>query len=243
VFFPTFRRIEGGFSINKDSSGGLLGRSKFEIEESLIGLSKRLSQKDHVFVAALSTVDVVLLLTSRYAELNEAANNLQKETSKEIINTIKNFKEGRGELNAANQVIDGIRIQIESMEALRKEMVRPLSAIQKLVLKLFRHSGIKLGDSSLKFGEAASAISSDSLSAGEKQMLSFISYNAFYRDSVIVIDEPELSLHVDWQRSLFPTLLSQHSTNQFIIATHSPFIYTRYQDKELQIDADRGAES
>jgi predicted ATPase len=71
-------------------------------------------------------------------------------------------------------------------------------------------------------------------------MLSFIAYNAFYRDAVFFIDEPELSLHVDWQRQLFPTLMSQEASNQFIIATHSPFIYSKYPDKEILIDAHRG---
>jgi predicted ATP-dependent endonuclease of OLD family len=73
-------------------------------------------------------------------------------------------------------------------------------------------------------------------------LLSFIAYNAFYSNAVVVIDEPELSLHVDWQRQLFPILLGQQATNQFVIATHSPFIYSKYPDKELQIDATRGDE-
>ncbi|WP_404977927.1 AAA family ATPase [Agrobacterium tumefaciens] len=56
----------------------------------------------------------------------------------------------------------------------------------------------------------------------------------------IFIDEPELSLHVDWQRQLFPLLLSQQQSNQFIIATHSPFIYSKYPDREVVVDPDRG---
>jgi predicted ATP-dependent endonuclease of OLD family len=71
-------------------------------------------------------------------------------------------------------------------------------------------------------------------------MLSFICYNAFYRESVVFIDEPELSLHVDWQRQLFTILQNQQSSNQFIIATHSPFIYSKYPDKEISLGDDRG---
>lgn len=73
-------------------------------------------------------------------------------------------------------------------------------------------------------------------------MLSFLAYNAFEQDSVIFIDEPEISLRVDWQRLLFPTLFSQQTTNQFVVATHSPFIYAKYSDKELMLDKDRGNE-
>ena len=59
-------------------------------------------------------------------------------------------------------------------------------------------------------------------------------------NTTIFIDEPELSLHVDWQRILFRMLMSQGSTNQFIIATHSPFIYSQYPQKELFLNVDRG---
>ena len=63
-------------------------------------------------------------------------------------------------------------------------------------------------------------------------MLSFLCYNTFSENAAIFIDEPELSLHVDWQRLLLPTLLEQGIENQFFIATHSPFIYSKYPDKE-----------
>ena len=88
--------------------------------------------------------------------------------------------------------------------------------------------------------EAKEAISSDKLSAGEKQMLSFLCYNAFSDNMPIFIDEPELSLHVDWQRLLFPTLLKQGQKNQFFVATHSPFIYAKYPDKEFLLNDNRG---
>ena len=67
-------------------------------------------------------------------------------------------------------------------------------------------------------------------------MLSFLCYNAFYNNTPIFIDEPELSLHIDWQRLLLPTLLDQSTGNQFFIATHSPFIFTGYSDKEFMLD-------
>jgi predicted ATP-dependent endonuclease of OLD family len=73
-------------------------------------------------------------------------------------------------------------------------------------------------------------------------MLSFLCYNAFYDKGIIFIDEPELSLHVDWQRILFETLMEQGSKNQLIVATHSPFIYSQFPDKELILDDDKGGE-
>lgn len=80
----------------------------------------------------------------------------------------------------------------------------------------------------------------NNLSAGEKQLLTFVAYNIFHNDTIFFIDEPELSLHVDWQSRLFSLLKEQNPSNQFIISTHSPFIYSLFPDKELVIDYDKG---
>lgn len=247
LFFPTFRRIEGGFSVGEGTSFGLRlsGRAKNEIEDAMLSLSRKLTVEKHSFVASISTVDIVNLLMRHYTEMSEASNELQRNTSHQIIDRIKNYKEDSSfefvGKSQADKVIDNIKCMIEAMDDRRAKILAPLDAIKNLAEKLFQHSGIKLG-ARLSFGDAATAVSSDKLSAGEKQMLSFICYNAFYNNSVIFIDEPELSLHVDWQRQLFPTLRGQETSNQFIVATHSPFIYSKYPDKEILMSADRGAE-
>lgn len=243
VFFPTFRRIEGGFgsTVSRSPVNNLVSRKRSDIEEALASLSRRLTNDPHTFVASISTVDIVGLLLRHYANMSEEANTIQQGTSQEIIETIKHFKNesgAAGEIDQATRVIDSIRNKIEGMEAQRELLLQPIQTVTSLVERLFRHSGISFG-SRLSVGDAAQAVNSESLSAGEKQMLSFICYNTFYSNCVVFIDEPELSLHVDWQRQLFPTLLRQKSQNQFIIATHSPFIYTKYPDKEVNIDVDR----
>ena len=245
VFFPTFRRIEGGFTLENNRSlppGARARASRSDVEEALVALSRRLTNEPHVFVSAISTVDIVSLLLRQYAELSEVSNSIQQQTSQEIIETIKEFKsdpQDSKHLHAATNVIDSIRSKVESMESNRERIMTPIGEVRQLVERLFVHNGIRIG-TRLSFGDAARAVSSDVLSAGEKQMLSFICYNAFYTNSVILIDEPELSLHVDWQRQLFPILMRQQSSNQFIIATHSPFIYSKYPDKEVLLDVDRG---
>jgi predicted ATP-dependent endonuclease of OLD family len=108
------------------------------------------------------------------------------------------------------------------------------------VTSVLQYKGIKIA-SHITLGQAAETIASDLLSSGEQHMLSFLCYNIFSGNCCIFIDEPELSLHVDWQRILFPLLLRQSSTNQFIVATHSPFIYAKYPDKELVLSSDRGS--
>lgn len=245
VFLPTFRRIEGGFglsSIRNPFNKNVRQRANGEIEEALVLFSKRLSNPPHIIVSSISTADIVSILLKEYADLSEQYNEIQSKTSQDIINKIKSFNAnqalGLNEVNASI-VLDDICSQVEGMEIIREKIMTPIETVRKYVARLFSHSGINI-DQRLSFGDAANAVSSEDLSAGEKQMLSFICYNAFYKDSVIFIDEPELSLHVDWQRQLFPILQRQNSSNQFIIATHSPFIYSKYPDKEINLDVDRG---
>jgi hypothetical protein len=259
VFFPTFRRIEGGFSLETTRPTGTALRPagpynrppKNDVEEALVALSRKLTNGSHIFVTAISTVDIVGLLLRQFTDLSEVSNRLQQTTSQEIIQKIKGFKQDEAAtlkpdqsgterlLSDAVSVLDEISSSIGAMEKQRETIMTPITAVQSLVQKLLRHSGIRF-DARLNFGDAANAVNSGVLSAGEKQMLSFICYNGLYKNTVFFVDEPELSLHVDWQRQLFPVLQNQKTSNQFIVATHSPFIYSKYPDKEILLSSDRG---
>ena len=115
----------------------------------------------------------------------------------------------------------------------------PKVLLSELSRKILRYRGIRFTNGSV-VGAASGAISADKLSAGEKQMLSFLCYNAFSDNAAIFIDEPELSLHGDWQRLLLPVLHQQQTGNQFFVATHSPFIYAKYPDKDFFLGKTHG---
>ena len=241
IFFPTFRRIEGGFSIAPMSTNRLRAGAKSDgdLEEALVAISRKLTKRDHLFVAALSSQDIVNLLLKKYASLSEEINSFQGEVTKNVIEMIRRYERTRSTLEQADAILAETRGEIEKIEEFSSLTLTPFNAARSLVEKLFQHKGISFG-TRINFGDAAAAVNSDALSAGEKQMLSFICYNAFSNNSVIFIDEPELSLHVDWQRRLCSILESQESSNQFIFATHSPFIYSKYPDKEVSVAQDKG---
>ncbi len=76
----------------------------------------------------------------------------------------------------------------------------------------------------------------DSLSSGEKQILSLFSFLMFSPDPrgrILIIDEPELSLSVSWQKRLVRDLLSTGRPDVFICATHSPFIFESFPLKDV----------
>lgn len=75
------------------------------------------------------------------------------------------------------------------------------------------------------------------LSSGEKQLflralsLKFLEVN----NSVILIDEPEISLHPQWQRKIIDVYRSIGQNNQLIIATHSPHIVGSVKSENLRV--------
>jgi predicted ATPase len=75
------------------------------------------------------------------------------------------------------------------------------------------------------------------LSSGERQILTLI-YAATHMsaESVVLIDEPEISLHVDWQRLLLKKMSEQLGERQIIACTHSPVVGADFLDRmrELQ---------
>ena len=264
LFFPTFRRIEGGFSIGSKSSTDteevavlrLLSSTTEKLLNAISQLSEDMSTDRHRFIFSVSTMDVIKLLPQKYLDIYQEISNIQSQVLKNISREIQNNpdKDKVGEIpKSASDLLETIEKVDKETEQLRK----PFSVLSELTRKVLRYNAIQIteklvlgetadgitfgeGGDDLAIGEINEAISSDKLSSGEKQMLSFLCYNAFYKNTAIFIDEPELSLHVDWQRRLFPTLLEQGQNNQFFAATHSPFIYTKYSDKEFLLDEDRG---
>ncbi|WP_082163821.1 MULTISPECIES: AAA family ATPase [Burkholderia] len=66
----------------------------------------------------------------------------------------------------------------------------------------------------------------ESLSSGEKQMMSLFARLYLYPGpKIVLIDEPELSLSLDWQRQILPDVLRAPTCKQVIAITHSPFIF------------------
>jgi energy-coupling factor transporter ATP-binding protein EcfA2 len=79
----------------------------------------------------------------------------------------------------------------------------------------------------------------ESLSSGEKQLLVLLCNTLIARDqtSIFVIDEPELSLNVKWQRSLVRTLLEcvAGTAVQFVLATHSIELLSAYDNSVVHL--------
>ena len=65
------------------------------------------------------------------------------------------------------------------------------------------------------------------LSSGEKQIVSLFShmYLSGEKRFFVIIDEPELSLSVPWQRRFLPDILGTEMCSGLVAVTHSPFVW------------------
>jgi energy-coupling factor transporter ATP-binding protein EcfA2 len=77
------------------------------------------------------------------------------------------------------------------------------------------------------------------LSSGEKQLALLLSNTILARDatSIFIIDEPELSLNVKWQRRLVDALLkcARGSNIQYLLASHSIELITQHKPNAVQL--------
>ena len=78
----------------------------------------------------------------------------------------------------------------------------------------------------------------DTLSSGERQVAGLIySASRVAQGNVVLVDEPELSLHIDWQRTIIKAMVEQLPSKQLIVCTHSPVIGAEYSDKMKELVA------
>ncbi|MGZ9828655.1 AAA family ATPase [Tsukamurella ocularis] len=84
----------------------------------------------------------------------------------------------------------------------------------------------------IRFGDERVPLKS--LSSGEKQMLQLLLEVLAAGRNAVIIDEPELSMHVDWQLKLVKSMMTINPGCQLILATHSPEIMAEIEDRTVR---------
>lgn len=97
----------------------------------------------------------------------------------------------------------------------------------------------KDNNSNLIFNQEGHIISLEQLSSGEKQLL-LILLKVFLLEkqpAIVLMDEPEVSLHIRWQREIIDRLRQLNPQCQLIISTHSPSIFSSgWGDKAVYME-------
>lgn len=168
-----------------------------------------------------------------------------------LLNDIKKSKNENGlnieilfklsELIKINSVIE----KAERLEQSKSKVTQPLSNFLNAVNKFIKGKNNKKeicidkeGQLFLKTSHKPK-IDLQLLSSGEKQIVTFFAYLVFglnnTNQSLFIVDEPELSLHLEWQLEFVDTLLELNPDIQLIFATHSPEIIGKRRDKAFKL--------
>ena len=102
-------------------------------------------------------------------------------------------------------------------------------------------SGLYGGNKTLKFSHNSISVSAndeveiplEALSSGEKQIMRLLLEVLLVEQSSLIVDEPELSLHIDWQRHLVENFRTLNPDAQIIAATHSPEFLAGVNDEDI----------
>ena len=92
--------------------------------------------------------------------------------------------------------------------------------------------------SSFEFTKKGNVIGYEHLSMGEKQILLLLLMvsNTNQMPCIFFMDEPDLSMHIDWKEKLVKELNELNPNMQIILSTHAPSVITGWHDKVKEVN-------
>lgn len=127
------------------------------------------------------------------------------------------------QVNIGNRIIE--QLQQGNAEAAQQLSVKK-KRFQDIIDELFEETGkhIVRTENEIRFTQIGEVLMPYQLSSGEKQMLVILLTVLVEDDQpyVLFMDEPEVSLHIEWQKRLIDLILEMNPNVQIILTTHSP---------------------
>ena len=129
------------------------------------------------------------------------------------------------QVNIGNRII--AELQQGNMDA-AQHLSEQKKRFQDIVDDLFSETGKKIvrTENEIRFSQIGETLVPYQLSSGEKQMLAIL-LTVLVEDNqpyVLFMDEPEVSLHIEWQKRLIDLCLELNPNVQIILTTHSPAV-------------------
>ncbi len=144
---------------------------------------------------------------------------------------------GEEEFLSRYQSDDQLRNVSKHIEAIESRIARlnePREMFKRVVNELFMQGkSMRFDEKTIEVAAGKTPISLSTLSSGEKHLLRIMVETIVVAGSPMLVDEPELSLHVDWQRRLISTMRILNPSSQMIFATHSPEIMADLPDSQI----------
>ena len=129
------------------------------------------------------------------------------------------------QVKIGNRIIE--KLQTGDTDA-AQQLSQKKTRFQDIVDDLFSETGKRIirTENELRFTQIGEMLLPYQLSSGEKQLL-VILLTVLVEDNqpyVLFMDEPEVSLHIEWQKRLIDLCLELNPNVQIILTTHSPAV-------------------
>lgn len=188
-------------------------KSKIEYSDILVKFAD-VDNVDNYNAEFISTFDTIPVKSSK----------TESPLTLELLNTI--YTTGKG----TNSFYD-YRLKATNIPKQAKAINERIQLLYKIIDKQFSLTnkviGIDLSTNKLIFKDDNQYIHLEDLSSGEKQFLLII-FKVFLMEgkpAILLMDEPEISLHIDWQYELVNIIRQLNPNCQLIISTHSPSVF------------------
>jgi len=135
--------------------------------------------------------------------------------------------------------LESVEAKLDALSDIQKTVERFVATVNSFVVDkaISFHIGRGLMIRSRNHEELRPAM----LSSGERHLLLLFcnAVTALDRQTIFIIDEPEISLNVKWQRNLITSLLrfAEDRPIQFVFATHSLEILSQHMDKVVKLES------
>ena len=129
------------------------------------------------------------------------------------------------QVNIGNRIIAALQ---QGNTDAAQQLSSPKKRFQDIVDDLFAETGKKIvrTENEIRFSQIGETLLPYQLSSGEKQMLAIL-LTVLVEDmepTVLFMDEPEVSLHIEWQKRLIDLIVELNPHVQIILTTHSPAV-------------------
>ncbi|EJU9868535.1 AAA family ATPase [Vibrio vulnificus] len=169
-------------------------------------------------------------IDDRFLYVREKLSDWQSDNRDKILSFLSQTDENL----SFSEIEKGDNLTISEFDMARKNNTKLIQTIEKLneyfqplnksITFSKDHEFDKNRKINLKFIDTDKDIPWELLSRGEKTLIYLFMVVFLYKEqvSVFIFDEPEIALHVKWQKNLIKDLSNLAPEHQFIIATHSP---------------------
>lgn len=143
-------------------------------------------------------------------------------------------------MNIGNRIIEALSSGAPDAAERAQLLSQPKNTFQDMMDSLFAETGKRLirSKNEIMFSQIGEELTPYQLSSGEKQMLAIL-LTVLIEDNqpyVLFMDEPEVSLHVDWQQRLIDLIVKLNPNVQIVLTTHSPaVIMNGWMDKVTEV--------